>query len=260
MFAKIRKAWENHSSSPRRGQSLRKRAMPLLRLAYGGFRKALLPIGKERVLTELLELGGDVPTLAFQILSLSFSGFGFCPGILFGQLYTLHKKGAGYQDPDRGDGHHQIMTHGLPQGFFRGSTPVRLTASWREIASNWSLHTASQVLNKPEMVLRRIHTSWIACWPPGRITIPLPTADWLLNKMRSITRILKEKPIVTKDDYRSPFLGNGSRTSRLESGCKPSEETLRQGRNRTKERKVFWNAKKCWHQHPYFSENLKYVR
>jgi hypothetical protein len=64
------------------------------------------------------------------------------------------------------------------------------------------------------------------------------------------------------DSQRENGPGNGSR-SNLVVGSKPSDEALRQGRNRTKQRRergfCGWFARRAYREHPYFTTNLKYV-
>jgi hypothetical protein len=61
------------------------------------------------------------------------------------------------------------------------------------------------------------------------------------------------KRIITVDSSEPAV--NGKPKSRLTSAFGKRENRERIG----KERSIRWDARRCWHEHPYWSDNLKYV-
>jgi hypothetical protein len=136
-----------------------------------------------------------------------------------------------------GDSHHQIMTH--PN--LRGPIIVHLTTLLApDPTESWLGDVVRSSLEERSTSTPR--------------HLPVRGGD-RFEKMSVLSRILREKGIVTTDDFRSPW-------------SKGSQETFRRGAlaraetpiGRNKERPFrAWNQQRSYREHPYWTANLRYV-
>jgi len=141
-----------------------------------------------------------------------------------------------------GAGHHQIMTQPMlqmkcqrdhiliPSRWLRRNTP--LSALDRR---GWSSETGK--FPSLPSTLPRLKTVW-CCSEPRPVRC--------FQKMKTLRQILRAEGIVTKDDY-SPTRSKGIQES-FRRGLRDGAETPRK-----------WNSRKSYREHPYWTDNLKYV-